>query len=273
VQPLKLFKDLLIHKATIQVDYDGDLRVIGTSNSLDSTPDHTLNTLPEIAVFFSGPEGTVRQKTLPGQLQGIKTFDFFICGIVVHDHVIDIQDDNIRLGDAKTPDEHGQMDFSEAQDKWPRECVQESFDCMRRDHISMFGLNQSSICLIIPQLVKIGQVAACTIQKVANGLLEKLLHRSSLFALPQACEHRNEHQLHNVDVFQVLHEEVQTSPTCYLFICRLNPIDFMLFFGLVFATLAHPTLHFLGAFFGTAFAVNKAIYTKKLQKCGGFFMH
>jgi hypothetical protein len=43
----------------------------------------------------------------------------FFSVIVIHDHSIDIQDDNIRPGDAKTPDEHGHMDFSEAQDKWP----------------------------------------------------------------------------------------------------------------------------------------------------------
>jgi hypothetical protein len=68
------------------------------------------------------------------------------------------------------------------------------------------------------------------------------------------------------------YKEAQTTTSSNFFICRLNPIDFVLFFGLVFATLVHTTLHFLGVAFCMVFVVNKAIYIRKLSKYGGFFM-
>ncbi|MDZ7760088.1 MAG: hypothetical protein U5L00_07525 [Desulfovermiculus sp.] len=130
----------------------------------------------------------------------------------------------------------------------------------------MIGLNQSRISFIYLQLIKTGQVATCAILKLTYDLIEKLLHRGSLFAFPQACEQRKEQQLHNVDVLQVLCEEAQATTSCNFFICWLNPFDFVLF-----AIVAHTSLHFLGVAFCMAFAVNKAIYTRKLPKCGGFF--
>lgn len=76
-QLFKLLKNRLIHKSAIKIDYNGHIGVLENSNSLDHTPDHTLNTPAGVTVFFSSPEGTVRQKSFPCQLQCIESFAFF----------------------------------------------------------------------------------------------------------------------------------------------------------------------------------------------------
>jgi hypothetical protein len=259
----------------------GHILAVAGADALNHSADHPLYALAVVAVLLSRAQHRVHQHTLPAQLQGIETFAFFVGGlysfpllslVVVHDHGIQIQFYQLRLGDRESPNENAQQNVPEGPDQWPGKGLKKPFDCMGGDQGCRVGFYCPCIGLILFQVVEIGQMPACAIYEKSKDLLENIVNRSSLFAPAQASKDRKQQLVKDPDFIQIANKKAEASPASDLLVSSFHAVDFTFAFRLLFAMLVHTALHFLGVSFWQRLAVNKAFYIRKLPKCGGLFM-
>ncbi len=113
---------------------------------------------------------------------------------------------------------------------------------------------------------------ACTIDKETKELYKYLVNRDSFSVLSQSSEAGYQQIGNDLNLFQVSDEKAQACPSGDPLLSRFDLVDSTFAFILLFVSLGHVTLHFLGETFWLALAVYKGIYIRKLSKCGGFFM-
>jgi len=279
-QFLEESEELLVHESCVHMDQYGYILTVSGTDTFNRPADHLLGAFAVIAVLLPGAKLRIDQYPIPGKLQGIEALALLIGGfyslllfslVVVHNHGIQVQLDQVRLGYRESPDEYGQQDMSEALDQGPGKGLEKSLYCMGGDQASRIGLYCPSIGLILFQMVEIGQMPTCAIYEKSKELHKDIVNRRSFFVLAQVPKEWKQEQIKDPNVVQVINKEAESSSAGDLFVSSFHVMDFTFDFRLLFAILAHNALHFLGVTFWQRLAVYKVFYIRKLAKCGGLF--
>jgi hypothetical protein len=75
---IKRLQELLVKKAGIHTDDDGNLRPLVFPNKLDGMTDHLEDGIPMVAVLATTPKHRIDDEVPPGQLQGLKALHLLV---------------------------------------------------------------------------------------------------------------------------------------------------------------------------------------------------
>ena len=247
-------EELLVHVAAVEVENDGDIFAIATSNPVNHTSHHALGPMAVVAVLVPGAENRIDDKAFPGHLERAKPFVFLVRGhhalvlvglVVVHAHDIDVEQDDLRLADLEPPEEKLEQDPAANPDQRPREGLKEAFDPMGRNHVAGDGLDGRSIAPILLQGIEVGQVPAGAVQEEAKDLLEKTLDGDPFAVFTKTPKARHQEIGNHLDLVYIAHEKGHASASGNTLVSRFNLGD-----PLAFAPAATGSAHRIPDFLG-----------------------
>ena len=249
-------ENLLVEKATVHANDDRHVPTIVSFDFDDHVSDHIQHAVAMIGMFVSTAEHGIHDETAPVHLEGLESLFLFVGGfnamplqgiIIIHDHRINTQFDDIGSDDPQAPKKKRLQQPAEQKHPRPGKSLEEPFDLMRRGHVCAIGLDAAGISVILTKLVEIGQPSAGAVDKKAQHLLEKFCNRQAFAVLADRTEPAIE-PIENLDAVQIGHEQGQACSAGQPIGSGFDASNFEFILPVVFAMLAHRVLYLLGVF-------------------------
>jgi hypothetical protein len=192
-----------------------------------------LDCVSMVAMLLASPKDRIDDESAPRHLERLEPFDLLVGGldsvppvglIVVHDHRIDTQFDQLRLGELQAPEEQLLEQPAEQPYTKPGESFEETLDRMGRKHSFHIRFNGGCITSIFLQGIEVDDVSAGPIEEKAEKLLEYLDQRLALIALSNATKQALQMRI-QLDILQIAHKKAQPSTGSENVGCSLNCIN------------------------------------------------
>ena len=249
-------ENFLVEKATVHANDDRHVPTIVSFDFDDHVSDHIQHAVAMIGMFVSTAEHGIHDETAPVHLKGLESLFLFVGWfnamalqgiIIIHDHRINTQFDDIGLDYPQAPKKKGLQQPAEQKHPRPGKSLEESFDLMRRGHVFQIRLDASGISAIMGKQVEIGQTAAGAIDKKAQHLLEKFCDRQAFTVLADRTEPAIK-PIENLNAMQIGNEQGQACSAGQPIGSRFDALNFKFILPVVFAMFAHRVLYLLGVF-------------------------
>jgi hypothetical protein len=193
-------------------------------------------------------------KRPPVHLQGLESLFLFVGRfdtiaaqgiVVVHDHGIDTQLDNLGPDDPQAPEKKRLQEPTEQKHPRPGKRLEEPLDLMGRGHVDAISFDAAGIAFILTKLIEIGQPSAGAVDKKTQHLLEKLCNRQTFAALADGTKPAIE-PIENLNAVQIGHDQGQASSAGQAVGSGFDTSNFQFILPVIFAMLAHRVLYLLG---------------------------
>ena len=254
VKRLTQIENLLVEKTAVHANDDRHIPAVVSFDFDHHMPNHIQHRIAVIGMLVPTAKHRIDNEAAPVHLQGLKSFFLFVGRldtmpaqriIVIHDHRIDTQLNDLGLGDLQTPEKKMLQKPPEQKHPRPGEGLEKPFDLMRRGHVNGWGLNTAGIAFILRKLIEIGQPPAGAIDKEAQYLLEKLCNGQAFAVFADGAEPAIE-PAENLDVVQIGHEQGQARPAGQPVGGGFNTTNFEFLLPVIFAISVHRVLYLLG---------------------------
>jgi len=268
-------ENLLVEKTTVHANDDWHVPTIVSFDFDDHMPDHIQHAVAMIGMLVSTAEHGIDDQSAPVHLKGLESLFLFVGWfnamplkgiVIIHDHRINTQFDDIGLDEPQAPKKKGLQQPAEQKHPRPGKSLEESFDLMRRSHVFQIRLDASGISAILGKLVEIGQTAAGAIDKKTQHLLEKFCDRQAFTILTDRTKPAIK-LIENLNAVQICNEQGQARSAGQPVGSRFDTPNFKFILPVVFAMLAHRVLYLLGVFI---LVVNLAVFNKYYNTLSNF---
>jgi hypothetical protein len=184
-QSIKRLQELLVKKAGIHTDDDGNLRPIVFPDKLDGMADRLEGGIPMVAVLATTPKHRIDDEAPPGQLQGLKALHLLVSRfdamallgfIVIHDHSVQAQLNDLGFVQPQSSEKHLLQQRPEQPNAVPREGVEKPFDGVGRQHVLWRRLDGGGVSSILLQGIEVDQMPAGAVRQETKDLLEHFRH-------------------------------------------------------------------------------------------------
>jgi hypothetical protein len=184
-QIMKRLKELLVKKAGIHADDDGNSRPIVFPDKLEGMADHLEGGIPMVAVLAATPKHRIDDEAPPGQLQGLKAFHLLVSRIdamallgyiVINDHSVQAQLNDLGFVQLQPPEEQLFQQSPEQPNAVPREDVEKPFDGLGRQQVLWSRLEGGGVSSILLQGIEVDQMPAGAVHQETKDLLEHFRH-------------------------------------------------------------------------------------------------
>jgi hypothetical protein len=207
-----------------------------------------------IGMFVSTSENSIDNQSAPVHLQWLEAsllpvgwFDTMTAFgiIIVHDHRIYTQFDQMGFFDVQAPDKKRLQESTEQKNTRPGKRVEKAFHPVRRSHIVHIGFNTAGISGIIAQLIKPGEMPAGTIEHETQHLLHQFSDFKPLFVFSDGAEKSVQYRK-NLNLVQVGDKQSQAGSTGQAVICGFDRADLQFSFPIIFVMFVHKVLYLVG---------------------------
>jgi hypothetical protein len=278
LQGFKRREELLIKKAGITTDDNGNVPSVMLADLPYDMINHLLNGIGMIAVVIPGAKHGIDQKTVPCHLQRCEPLDLLVSVpdtvplvsvMVVQNHRIDAKDDNFGLGQLQPPQEKLLQQSAEQINSRPPEGPEEPLHGMAGEQSFRSTLNHPGISRIVPQMIEIGQVPTGAIHKKTEKLLEDFGNRLTFPASADRSEKTFQRFIQS-NAFQITNEKAQPTTTTEALLCGMNTIDFGTLTSISCGNIAHTNLPPVGLMMWNRCLRHFIPQYHKLNPMGGF---
>ncbi len=278
LQCFKRREQLLIKKPGIASDDNGNVPSIVLADLPYDMINHLLDGIGMIAVVIPGAKHGIDQKTVPCHLQRRKPLDLLVRGsdsmplagvMVVQNHRIDPEDDNLGLGQLQSPQEKLLQESAEKVNPRPPKGPEEPLHAMAGQQGFRNTFNHPGITRIFPQMIEIGQVPTGAIHKKTEELLEDFNNR---LAFPASTDRPKKafQRFVQADTFQITHKKAQASTAAEAILCGMNTIDFGTLTSIACGNIVHTNLPPVGLIMWNQCLRHFIPQYHKLNPVGGF---
>jgi hypothetical protein len=187
----------MIEKPAVHPDNDGHISTVFFPDFSHDMPDHLLCRAAMVGMFVTTAKDCVYDHPSPIHLERLEPFLFLVGGlypvtkssiIVVQDHGVKSQFNDIRIFDPQAPDEKPLQKSTEKINPCPGKSPEKSLDRMRRSHMFQMGFHSSGIAGIFFELIEITEPSAGSIDHKAKDLLEKLKNTNTFSVFADGAE-------------------------------------------------------------------------------------
>lgn len=184
-QIMKCLQELLVKKAGIHPDDDGNSLAIVLADKLDDMADHLQGGIPMVAMLAATQKHRIDDEASPSQLQGLKTLHLLVSRfdamallgfIVIHNHSIQAQLDDLGSVQLQPPEEQLLQQGPEQPNAIPREGVEKPFDSVGRQQVLWRRLDGGGVASIPLQGIKVDEMPAGPVHQKTKDLLEYFRH-------------------------------------------------------------------------------------------------
>ena len=210
-------EDGFVEETTIHTHHNRHLGSEMCADGGHGLANHLDGVVAVVAVSIASAKDCIDDETLPGQLEGMESLDLLVSGlnpmtlvgvIVVQDHRVEAQDDDLGFGKAQPPQEELTQQLSEEVNYRQREGFEEPLDGMGGQEVLLAAFHDTCVSRILLQGIKVLEMPAGSIDQKNEDLFEDLEDGQALTTLSQASEELLQDRP-DANVVEVSHEEVE----------------------------------------------------------------